>query len=230
MMTHSNDMFVAAMSTFPKTSKKIVHLYHVGLGECLAIKCDGITSLCEGDLSAEMNFLDMNQAYRDGMFGANAKIWRDDEWSLLLDYLSGGIAHSQEDWELLTWQPQVWNTETMSPSTATKARNGWIRDLAARAANADGYLKIKGFAAADALSTITESTACNSDGDESEATFTTVNKEIWDKALAREMKHIKTKAGGTAKVARGNTLGKTKRADRVPTRGNGSSTSSAAKA
>ena len=63
--------------------------------------------------------MDMNQAYRDGMFGDNAKIWRDDELSLLLDYLSGGIAHSQEDWESLTWKPPVWNTETTVPSAAT---------------------------------------------------------------------------------------------------------------
>ena len=146
------------------------------------ITCDGITSLSQDNLGAEMNFLDMNQAYRNGMFGDNAKIWRDDEWSLLLDYLSGGIAYSQEDWGLLTWQPQVWNTETMLPSKATKSRQGLVRALAARAANADGYLKhhcsIKSFVAADALSTITESTACDSEEDASEVAFATVNKEI----------------------------------------------------
>mgnify|MGYP002810150862 CR=1 FL=1 len=121
----------------------------------------------------------------------------------------------------------------MVPWTPTTSRTGLIRDLAARAANADGYLKhqlsIKNFMASDALSTITESTVYNSDGDESEDAFAAVSKVIWDKAMKGEVKRRRAKAGGNAKIARGNTLGKTKRADRVPTRGNGSSTSSAAK-
>ncbi len=124
LMTVSNDMFVAAMAEFPQINKRIVHPYHVGMGACVEIKCDGITSLSHDKLGAEMNFLDMNQAYRNGMFGDNPKIWGDMEWSLLLDYLSGGIAHSQDDWEALTWQPQVWNTETMTESKATTSRKG----------------------------------------------------------------------------------------------------------
>ncbi len=47
MMIHSNDMFVAAMDTFPKASREIVHPKHFGHGECLNIMCDGITSLSQ---------------------------------------------------------------------------------------------------------------------------------------------------------------------------------------
>ncbi len=89
-------------------------------------------------------------------------------------------------------------------------------------------LSIKNFVASDALSTITESTVYNSDGDESEEAFTAVNKAIWDKAMKSEVKHLRAKAGGNAQIARGNELGKTKRETRVPRRGNGASSSSAA--
>ena len=73
MMTCSSDMFVAAMESFPKTSRKIVHPYHVGLGEYMEIKCDGIASLSSSAVGSHMDFLDMNQAYRNGMF------WRQPE-------------------------------------------------------------------------------------------------------------------------------------------------------
>jgi hypothetical protein len=234
MMTCSSDMFVAAMETFPKTSRNIVQPYHIGHGECLEIKCDGISSLCESDIGAEMNFLDMNQAHRNGMFGTKAKIWRDDEWALLLDYLCGGITHSKKDWESLEWRSQVWDTDDQKVTTPSKARKARIRELAARAAKPDGYLKhqmsIKAFSADDALSTITESTACNSDGEASEATFSTASREVWDKSLARELKHTKNKARGTAAFARGNSLGKAKRAEGAPKRTSGASSSSVATA
>ncbi len=133
------------------------------MGACLEIKCDGITSLSQDKLGGEMSSLDMSHAYRNNVFGDNPKIWGDTEWPLLRDYLSGGIAHSQGDWEALTWQPQVWNTEAMIESQATKSRQGLIRELAARAKNADGYLthmcSIVPFMAGDALPTIAESTA-----------------------------------------------------------------------
>ncbi len=68
LMTVRNYMFVAAMAEFPKTNRRIAHPYHVGVGECLRITCDGITSLSQDKLGAEMNFMDMNQAFRNGMF------------------------------------------------------------------------------------------------------------------------------------------------------------------
>ncbi len=137
MMINSNDMFVSTMDSFPKTNRNIVRPTHVGHGECLSIKCDGITSLSQSELGSEMNFLDINLAYRNGMFGENPKIWKDDEWSLLLDYLCGGIAHSKEDWENLEYSPQVWDTESGRVAKPTTSKRKLIRGLAERAANAD---------------------------------------------------------------------------------------------
>ncbi len=54
-----------------------------------------------------MSFLDINKAHRDGYFGERARIWGDKDWSSLLDYLSGGVAYSQQGWEDLAWLPQV---------------------------------------------------------------------------------------------------------------------------
>ncbi len=169
-----------------------------------------------------MNFSGMNQAYRNGMFGTDAKIWGDDEWALLLDYLCGGITHSKEDWENLESKAQVWDTDDQEVTTPSKARKARLRELAARAANPDAYLKhqmsIKAFSADDALSTITESTACNSDGEASEATYASASKEVWAKSSARELKHVRSKARGTAGIASGNDLGKAKRAERATKR------------
>ncbi len=175
------------MDSFPKASRKVVQPTHVGHGECLDIKCDGITSLNQSELGSEMNFLDMNQAYRNGMFGTEAKIWGDDEWALLLDYLCGGITHSKEEWENLEYRVQVWDTEDQRVTKPTKARNSHLRGLAARAAKPDAYLKhqmsIKAFSADDVLSTITESTACNSEGEASEGTCASASKEIWGQVV-----------------------------------------------
>jgi hypothetical protein len=81
--------------------------YHVGLGTYINTKCDGVTSLRPELVGTETNFLDVNKAHRDGYFGDKARIWGDADWSLLLDYLSGGVACSQQEWDALTWQPQV---------------------------------------------------------------------------------------------------------------------------
>ncbi len=178
-----------------------------------------------------MNFLDMNQAYRNGMFGNNAKIWRDDEWSLLLYYLCGGIAHSKADWESLEWTPQVWNTEDGAKTPATKARKSWIRELAARAANADGYLRhqrsIKGFVAADAHHHGVHGLQLRRRG---------VGGRVLHGAQGglgqglgpRDQAY--QEQGGPVSIARGNSLGKAKRADRAPKRTTGASSSSVATA
>jgi hypothetical protein len=121
-------------------------------------------------------------------------------------------------------------TQTNVVAAPTKARKGWIRSLAKRAENADAYLKhqlsVKSFVAADALSVITESTAYNSDGDESDDAYHKAKKEVWSKAAAREAKHTKTKALGTAGIARGNSLGKAKRVERTTKRASGAASSS----
>mgnify|MGYP002811070842 CR=1 FL=1 len=236
MMVDSNNKFVAAMEAFPKTKRTIVHPSHIGHGDALSIVCDGVTSLHQSELGAEMNFLDINAAFRNGMFGEHPKIWMDDEWSLLLDYLCGGIAHSKADWESLEYAPQVWDTETGKVAAPTKAKNNVIRGLARRAANADPYLKhqlsIVNFKASDALSVITESTAFNSEGEEceegedSDAAFKKVEKEIWSKAARREAKFTKEKARDTVRASRGNVLGKAKRAEHAAKRGSGAASSS----
>ena len=232
MMTCSSDMFVAAMDNLPKTSREIVHPYHVGLGDYLEITCDGITSLSSSALGSHMDFLDIQKAHRNGMFGTEAKIWGDDEWSLLLDYLCGGITHSKEEWENLEYRVQVWDTEDQKVTQPTKARKSHLRGLAARAAKPDAYLKhqmsIKAFSADDVLSTITESTACNSEGEASEGMCASASKEIWAKSSARELKHVRSKARGTAGIASGNDLGKSKRAERATKRSSGASSSSVA--
>ncbi len=114
-------------------------------------------------------------------YGESPKSWKDDERSLLLDYLCGGIAHSKEDWENLEYSPQVWDTATNRVAKPATAKRKLIRGLAARAANADPYLKhqmsIKAFSADDVLSTITESTACNSEGKASEATCASAGRQ-----------------------------------------------------
>jgi hypothetical protein len=89
-------------------------------------------------------------------------------------------------------------------------------------------MSIKAFSADDALSTITESTACNSEGEASEATYSSASKEIWAKSSARELKHVRSKARGTAGIASGNDLGKAKRAERATKRSSGASSSSVA--
>jgi hypothetical protein len=233
MMVDSNDKFVAAMEAFPKTKRTIVHPSHIGHGDALTIVCDGVTSLHQSELGAEMNFLDINAAFRNGMFGENPTIWKDDEWSLLLDYLCGGIAHSKADWDSLEYAPQVWNTDAGTVSKPTPSKRKLIRGLAERAANADPYLKhqmsIKSFKAADALSVITESTAFDSEGEEcedSDVAFKKAEKEVWSKAAKREAKNTKAKARGTAGAARGNALGKAKRAERAAKRSSGAASSS----
>ena len=233
MMVNSKNKFVAAMDVFPKTKRTIVHPSHIGHGDSLSIMCDGITSLHQSELGSEMNFLDINLAYRNGMFGESPKIWKDDEWSLLLDYLCGGIAHSKEDWENLEYSPQVWDTETGRVAKPTTSKRSLIRGLAERAANADPYLKhqmsIKSFKAADALSVVTESTAFDSEGEaceDSDAAFREAEKEVWSKAAKREAKNTKARARGTAGAARGNALGKAKRAERAAKRSSGAASSS----
>jgi hypothetical protein len=87
------------------------------------------------------------------------------------------------------------------------------------------------FMAGDALSTITESTAFDSEEDESEAAFNKQENKIWDKAMRKTLAGVKSKAGSAAKAASGTALGKDKRKARAPKqqgRAKGSSFSSAA--
>ena len=72
------------------------------------------------------------------------------------------------------------------------------------------------FMAGDALSTITESTAFDSEEDVSEAAFNKQEKKIWDRAMKNSLAGVKSKASGAAKAAKGNTLGKDKRNERAP--------------
>ncbi len=117
------------------------------------------------------------------------------------------------------------------PNTVEQKRLS--RSLAKRAENADPYLRhqmsVKSFVAADALSVVTESTAFNSEGEECEESddaFNKAQKEVWSRAVKRDAKNTKSKARGTAGVARGNALGKARRADRTTKRGSGAASSS----
>ncbi len=233
LMTMSNDMFEMAMKDFPKVKTTIMHPHHAGLGTSIVITRDGVTSLRPDQVGTDMNFMGMDKAHKDGYFGDSPRIWGDKEWSLLLDYLCGGITHSKEEWEIMEYRAQVWDTEDQRVTKPTKARKARLRELAARAAKPDAYLKhqmsIKSFKAADALSVITESTAFNSEGEEcedSDVAFKKAEAEVWSKAAKREAKNTKAKARGSAGAARGNALGKAKRAERSAKRGSGAASSS----
>ena len=87
------------MNNFLKVKKTVQAPCHIGLGSYIEITCDGITSLRADQVGTEMNFLDINKAQMDGYFGKNPRIRGDKDWSLLIDYLSGGIEFTPEEWD-----------------------------------------------------------------------------------------------------------------------------------
>ena len=48
-----------------------------------------------------MSFLDINKARVDGHFGKNPKVWGDDQWSMLISYVSQGMEFAEGDWDSL---------------------------------------------------------------------------------------------------------------------------------
>ena len=107
-----------------------------------------------------MSFIDLYRAYREGCFGGNPRSWGSAEWSQLVDYLCGRMAYSQEEWECLTWQPQVWDTTDEAPTTkAATSREGYINSLKERARAKDGYMNhmfiLEPFQSIYSMSTIT---------------------------------------------------------------------------
>ena len=222
LMTMSNDMFEEAMKDFPQVKKTIQHPNHVGLGTLIEITCDGITSLRPDQVGAEMNFLDINKAHRDGYFGDKAKIWGDKDWSLLLDYLSGGMAYSQQEWEGLTWQPQVWTTIDQPRSKASPGLTKDIRSLKNRALHQDDYLThmcgLKPFMACDVLSSITDSTAAGAEDDRSKADFVNMQKNVWNTAMRKTVPAIKVEVRNFSKASLDAASGEARKADRAPRR------------
>ncbi len=171
-------------------------------------------------VGGKMKFLGMNKTHRDGYFGESPRIWGDAEWSLLLGYLSGGMAYSQEEWEALTWQPLVWNTIDVVKAKASPGLKRDIRYLKDRARNQDGYMKhmcsLEPFLACDALSTITESTAEGTEDDASEAAFEKAQKTIWTSAMRKRVPAIKMKASSSSKASPGADRGQVRKSARAP--------------
>ena len=163
-----------------------------------------------------MYFLDINQALKDGHFGLNPKTWGDDEWSLLISYVSAGIEFAEGDWDSLGWMPQIWSTLETTRTKAPPAAMGHIADLKRRATQRDDYLdfmcKMPSFKSGDALSTVTESTRQEEDDGDSVASYRTEDT-VWNAALKRHLpntiaKHdavgkAKPKALGAQKKSRG---------------------------
>ena len=151
-----------------------------------------------------MSFLDMNTALRNGLFGKNPKIWGDPDWKMLIDYVTQGLDCSSEEWDKMTWTPQIWSTLSEPRTKVPPSGKAHIAYLKERSSNADAYIRhMKGmpsFHSHDALSTITESTRQGDDDGESAASGST-EQRIWDAALKRHLPDTiaKLKAEGKAK-------------------------------
>ncbi len=196
--------------------------YHVGLGTYIEITCDGITSLRADQVGTEMNFLDINKAHRDGYFGKEPRIWGDKDWSLLIDYLSGGTEYSPQERKNIAYLPQVWSTISQARSNAPPGMKANILQLKNRAEHQGDYLKhmcgLKPFMACDALSSITESTAEGTEDDRSEASFANMQKNVWNTAMRKAVPVIKVKVRSFSRASPGAATGKAGKAYRAPTR------------
>jgi hypothetical protein len=164
----------------------------------------GVESLQEKDIGTEMSFLDINKAMRDGHFGSNPKIWGDDQWNLLINYISQGMEFDEGTWDSLDYTPQIWTTLETKRGRAPPASRQHIGDLKKRAMTQDPYMEhmlaMPAFSC-DALSTITESTR-QGDGEDSDGSFEEVEGKMWYDALKTwgPATAAKTKAAG-AKTA-----------------------------
>ena len=169
-----------------------------------------------------MNFLDINKAHRDGYFGKNPRIWGDRDLSLLIDYLSGGIEFTPEEWGNVAYEPQVWSTIENARTKAPPATRGNILNLKSRALHQGDNLKhmcgMKKFLSCDALSTITESTAEGDAEDRSEASFARLDKQLWTTAMRNTVPAIKAKARNPTAASLGAVAGKVRRAERTAKR------------
>ena len=140
----------------------------MALGDQITIVSNGFESLTPDEIGNEMNFLDINKTLKEGRFGINPKTWGDNEWSMLINYVSAGIEFAEGDWDSPDWAPQIWSTLETKKTRATPATRVQIADLKKRAQQKDEYIEfmcsMPSFMASDALSTITESTRKDDDG------------------------------------------------------------------
>ena len=190
MMTASNEMFVEAMRGFPKVTLKVARPAHHAHGEYIKIAGNGVESLSEMDIGKDMSFLDMNTALKKGFFGKKPVIWGDQEWKLLIDYVTQGLDISDDAWDKMAYMPQIWNTLTEVKKKVPPSGKKHIEYLRGRAKNQDNYINhmkdMPVFRSQDALSTITESTRMDS-GDESGKSGNKREEAVWSEALKRNL-------------------------------------------
>ena len=132
------------------------------------------------------------------------------------------MAYSQEEWEDLTWQPQVWNTINQPKAKASPGLKRDIRAVRNRVLHQDDYMQhmcgLNPFMACDALSTITESTAEGTGDDRSDADFEKAQTAVWNAAMRKRVPAIKLKVNSSSKASPGAALGKVRKAGRAPKR------------
>ncbi len=68
--------------------------------------------------------LDIDKALKDGSFGPGPRGWGDDQWNLLINYVSAGIEFADEDWDTLDYSPKVWSTIHKNRERATPCEKG----------------------------------------------------------------------------------------------------------
>jgi hypothetical protein len=215
LMTLSNNMFAEAMKAFPKQTLKVKKPNHHTLGDYIRIVGNGVESLHPSEVGKDLSFLDINKALQDGHFGDSPRVWKDNEWSLLINYITQGMDYSNSEWDSLDWTPQIWSTMGETRKRAPPASRAHIEELKKRASQPDEYMRhMKGmpsFNSFDALSTGTASTR-QDDGERSAESFSQ-EAPIWHAALKKHLpktvakheaeRNSATKEGGWGEETKG---------------------------
>ncbi len=81
------------------------------LGSYISIAYDGFTSLAEEEIGNDMALLDINRTMEVGHVGVDPPIWRDEQWSQLLNNVCAGINFTSGDWDDLEYCSQIWSTQ-----------------------------------------------------------------------------------------------------------------------
>ncbi len=86
---------------------------------------DGLTSLPWGEVGKETSFLDMSEALKLGLLGAEPpSIWRDKQWSEMISFVVSGLSFKMGGWDDLEYCEQAWATAETSRTRATKSQLG----------------------------------------------------------------------------------------------------------